>query len=113
MSTDNHMTTDVVMEDAEELEEIDRLKKELALTERKFRRACEQIVYLNCRLAEVQHRYDLRPFQYSYHLQLTIIERVRNLYHEYAEIQAEKIRSLELKIFWEVRADYSDDEYDL
>ena len=111
-------TDDIAMQDAEEQEQIHRLKVELVLTDRKLRRACEQVDILTYRLREVQERYSLAKershpsFLYSYRLQMAVIERVRKLYQDYAQILAEKTKSLELQIFGEVLVD-SDYEFEL
>ena len=95
---------------AEEAEEPIQYSLQLALdaTKRKFRRACEQIVYLNSKLSGMQARYDvarkknLCTFRYSYHLQLVVIEGAKKVYHDYALLQAERIRSLQMEIFGEI-----------
>ncbi|KAK3092651.1 hypothetical protein FSP39_005394 [Pinctada imbricata] len=77
-------------------------------TERKFRRACEQIVLLNFRLKYVENRYtkaklaNLRNFRYNYRLQLAVVEGVRNMYHDYARMQAEKITELREQLYGEI-----------
>ena len=95
---------------AEEAEELIQYSLQLALdaTKRKFRRACEQIVYLNSKLSGMQARYDvareknLCTFWYSFHLQLVVIEGTKKVYHDYALLQAKRIRSLQMKIFGEI-----------
>ena len=103
------METDDVEMAVEEVEDPTyRLQLALDATERKFRRACEQIVLLNYKLSGMQARYDvareknLRTFRYSYRLQLAVIEGAKNVYHDYAVLQAERIRSLQMEIFGEI-----------
>ena len=94
---------------AEEAEEpMYSLQLALDATKRKFRRACEQIVYLNYKLSGMQARYDIAreknlcTFRYSFHLQLVVIEGAKKVYHDYALLQAERIRSLQMEIFGEI-----------
>ena len=110
------METDDVEMAVEEVEEpMYRLQLALDATERKFRRACEQIVLLNYKLSGMQARYDvareknLRTFRYSYRLQLAVIEGAKNVYHDYAVLQAERIRSLQMEIFGEIPDEEDED----
>lgn len=111
IDNDAAMDTDVEMVDSEE--QTHRLRLQLAATEHKFRRACEQIVLLNYKLSGMQTRYDiakernLRTFRYTYRLQLAVIEGAKNVYHDYAVTQAERMRSLQMEIFGEI-PDHSD-----
>ena len=108
-------TDDVEMAVEEEEEPMYRLQLALDATERKFRRACEQIVLLNYKLSGMQARYDvareknLRTFRYSYRLQLAVIEGAKNVYHDYAVLQAERIRSLQMEIFGEIPDEEEED----
>ena len=110
------METDDVEMAVEEVEDPTyRLQLALDATERKFRRACEQIVLLNYKLSGMQARYDvareknLRTFRYSYRLQLAVIEGAKNVYHDYAVLQAERIRSLQMEIFGEIPDEEEED----
>lgn len=110
------METDDVEMAVEEVEDPTyRLQLALDATERKFRRACEQIVLLNYKLSGMQARYDvareknLRTFRYSYRLQLAVIEGAKNVYHDYAVLQAERIRSLQMEIFGEIPDEEDED----
>ena len=55
-------------------------------TERRFRRACEQIVQLNYKMGDLEHRYKKaktegrRTFRYSLRLRLAAVEGLRNMY---------------------------------
>ena len=108
-------TDDVEMAVEEEEEPTNRLQLALDATERKFRRACEQIVLLNYKLSGMQARYDvareknLRTFRYSYRLQVAVIEGAKNVYHDYAVLQAERIRSLQMEIFGEIPDEEDED----
>ena len=110
------METDDVEMAVEEVEDPTyRLQLALDATERKFRRACEQIVLLNYKLSGMQARYDvareknLRTFRYSYRLQLAVIEGAKNVYHDYAVLQAERLRSLQMEIFGEIPDEEEED----
>ncbi|XP_078336274.1 uncharacterized protein LOC144626358 [Crassostrea virginica] len=110
------METDDVEMAVEEVEDPTyRLQLALDATERKFRRACEQIVLLNYKLSGMQARYDvareknLRTFRYSYRLQLAVIEGAKNVYHDYAVLQAERIRGLQMEIFGEIPDEEDED----
>ena len=108
-------TDDVEMVVEEEEDPTYRLQLALDATERKFRRACEQIVLLNYKLSGMQARYDvareknLRTFRYSYRLQLAVIEGAKNVYHDYAVLQAERIRGLQMEIFGEIPDEEDED----
>ena len=58
----------------------------LNVAERRFKKACDQIVLLNQRLGEVQKRYKMakrtnnRSFRYNLRLKLAVIEGARNMY---------------------------------
>lgn len=69
----------------------------LTESERRFRKACDQIVMLNQRLGDVQKRYksakrtNNRSFRYNLRLKLAVIEGARNMYYDYAYTQADKV----------------------
>jgi hypothetical protein len=77
-------------------------------SERRFRRACEQIVQLNYKLDELQSRYlgaktdGLRTFRYNYRLRLSVIEGLRNMYYDYAHQKAEDITGLKMDLYGEI-----------
>lgn len=77
----------------------------LSDTERRFRRACDQIVLLNQRLGEVQKRYknarstNNRSFRYNLRLKLAVIEGVRNMYYDYAYTKADQVADLRRELF--------------
>ena len=68
--------------------------------ERKFRKACIQIQLLNTTLQEMQLRYRLakaenfKCFRYNLRLKLAVVEGTRNMYYDYAHIQAELVADL-------------------
>ena len=74
-------------------------------TERKFRKACKQIKLLNHHMEATQMRYNkateenFRSFRYNLRLKLAVIEGTRNMYYDYAHIQAEIVAELRLNLF--------------
>lgn len=86
---------------------IQSLDKRFTLTdsERRFRKACDQIVMLNQRLGDVQKRYKVakrtnnRSFRYNLRLKLAVIEGARNMYYEYAYAKADKVAELRRELF--------------
>lgn len=92
----------------------------LVNSERRFRRACEQIVLLNQKLEELQLRYgraksdNLRSYRYSLRLRLAVVEGLRNTYYEYAHGKADEVAELRQELFGEevmvVDGDSSDSE---
>ena len=86
---------------------IPSLDKRFTLTdaERRFRKACDQIVTLNHRLGEVQKRYKMakrsnnRAFRYNLRLKLAVIEGARNMYYDYAYIKADQVAKLRRDMF--------------
>ena len=87
-----------------------RLDKRFTLleSERRFRRACEQIVQLNYKLDEIQSRYlgakrdGQRTFRYNYRLRLSVMEGLRNMYYDYAHQKAEDISGLRKDLYGEI-----------
>lgn len=77
----------------------------LSDSERRFRKACDQIVLLNQKLGAVQKRYksakndNNRSFRYNYRLKLAVIEGVRNMYYDYAYAKADEVAKLRRELF--------------
>jgi mitochondrial fission protein ELM1 len=73
--------------------------------ERRFKKACDQIVMLNQRLGEVQKRYKMakrtqnRAFRYNLRLKLAVIEGARNMFYDYAYAKADKVAELRRELF--------------
>jgi len=71
------------------------------MTDRKFRRACQQIRLLNHRIEDAQTRYDRayknnrRSFRYTCRLQLATLEGMRNMFYEYACNRADELEALQ------------------
>ena len=76
--------------------------------ERRFKRACEQIVQLNYSLDSLQQRYNKakkdnhRSFRYSLRLKIAVVDGMRNMYYDYAHKKAESITDLRRELFGEV-----------
>lgn len=72
--------------------------------DRKFRRACRQIVILNNKIEGLQSRYDRaykvnrRSFRYGLRLQLATTEGMRNMYYEYACRRADELETIQDKL---------------
>ena len=77
----------------------------LSDAERRFRRACDQIVLLNQKLGEVQKRYKKarsthnRSFRYNLRLKLAVIEGARNMFYDYAYTKADQVADLRRELF--------------
>lgn len=78
---------------------------DLEKAESSFQKACEQIVFLNKRLDDLQLRYDRanregnKSFRYSLRLKIAAGEGLRNTYYEYACTKADLITDLRCKLF--------------
>jgi len=73
-------------------------------TERKLKRACDQIVMLNRKVKELHDRYekvkkdDNKMYRYNIRLKIATVEGVRNMYYEYAQMRAWEVSSLRQKL---------------
>lgn len=87
-------------------------------SERRFKRACDQIVQLNYSLDALQQRYNKakkdnhRSFRYSLRLRIAVVDGMRNMYYDYAHNKAENIAELRQELFGEV-VDIVSDETDI
>ena len=76
------------------------IEDRIAVAERRFRRACEQIVHLNYRLSGLERRYakskreQQRTFRYSLRLRMAVVDGLRDVYYEFAHKQAKESASL-------------------
>lgn len=83
-------------------------KSTLVESERRFKRACEQIVQLNYSLDALQQRYNKakndnhRSFRYSLRLRIAVVDGMRNMYYDYAHKKAEAVAELRQELFGEV-----------
>ena len=81
--------------------EVAILKERIAVTERHFRRACEQIVRLKYRQMGLERRYtkakqeERRSFRYSLRLRIAVLDGLKEVYFEYASQRAKE--SAEIK----------------
>ena len=86
--------------------------------ERRFKRACEQIVQLNYSLDALQQRYNKakkdnhKSFRYSLRLRIAVVDGMRNMYYDYAHKKAEVVAELRQELFGEV-VDIVSDETDV
>jgi mitochondrial fission protein ELM1 len=75
--------------------------------ERRFRRACEQIVQLNHKLDALQSRYlkakrdNMKTNRYNLRLRLAVAEGLRNMYYDYAHQKAEAVAKLREEMYGE------------
>jgi hypothetical protein len=67
------------------------IEDRIAVAERRFRRACEQIVHLNYRLSGLERRYakskreQQRTFRYSLRLRMAVVDGLRDVYYEFTK----------------------------
>jgi hypothetical protein len=72
--------------------------------QRKFRKACSQVILLNNRIQDAQTRYDRavgqrrKSFRYVGRLHLVTLEGVRNMIYEYASRAADELDALQDKL---------------
>ena len=73
----------------------------LKYSDRKFRRACQQVLLLNNQIADTQVHYDRavndqhRTYRYTLRLRLATLEGIRNMYHDYAVNKADELDELQ------------------
>lgn len=89
----------------------DTLVRKIRDVNRRFRKACDQIILLNNQIEALQLRYDRamkanrRSFRYSLRLRLATLEGVRNMYYEYATRQADELEELQNELIEEAGMD--------
>lgn len=91
-------------------------------SERRFKRACDQIVLLNLKLSGLLSRYtkastaNHRSSRYSLRLRLAVVEGLRDMYYDYAYSKAQIVADLRHEMFGEnvqiIADDMSDSESD-
>ena len=89
-------------------------------SERRFQKACQQIVQLQQKMGDLQFRYhkawrqNHRSFRYSLRLQIAVVEGLINMYYNYAHSKAYTIADLRRQLFGEhvqiITSDTSDSE---
>ena len=76
-------------------------KSRMIVLERKFRKACKYVILFNQRIKDKQVRYkrayqqQQRAWGYTLRLQLSTMEGIRHLYHEYACQKARELEALQ------------------
>ena len=102
------------------------LRQKISHAETRFRNGLEQIVSLSRHLDLLQSKYNQalkaqqRSFRFTYRIQLSVIEGVRNMFLEYTAkkadelslLQAELLEQYELTSSDDDLSDYEDDDYD-
>ena len=102
------------------------LRQKISHAETRFRNGFEQIVSLSRHLDLLQSKYNQalkaqqRSFRFTYRIQLSVIEGVRNMFLEYTAkkadelslLQAELLEQYELTSSDDDLSDYEDDDYD-
>jgi hypothetical protein len=87
---------------------VEAAQHELFDTERKFRKACLQLIFLNKRINNMKARYkkaktdNFNRFRYNLRLKLAVVEGVRNMYYEYAHMKAEQVADIRRHLFGDV-----------
>ena len=76
----------------------------LKATNRKFQRACKQILILDNVIVDTKSRYqsatteNRRSFRYCLLLKITTLERIRNMFYDYATEKAEEMEELKNRL---------------
>jgi ABC-type phosphate transport system auxiliary subunit len=79
----------------------------LAEAEYKLKKSCAQITSMNRQLEDMTKRYvkakneNFQRFRYNLRLKLAVVEGVRNMYYEYAFIQATNVADLRRRLYGE------------
>lgn len=90
------------------------LVSQIRLADRKFRRACSQVILLNNKIQMLKVRYDRaksdgrRSFRYGWRLQLATYEGVRNMFYEYAAQRCDEMEQLQDKLRAQTGMEYED-----
>ena len=93
-------------------------KSTLVDNERRFKRACEQIVQLNYSLDVLQQRYNKtkkdnhKSFGYSLRLRIAVLDGIHNMYYEYVHKKAEAVVELRQELVGDI-VDVASDETDV
>ena len=80
------------------------LVNQINVLDRKFRRACRQVVILDNKIDDLQARYDRavevdrKSYRYTLRLQLAITEDVRNMYYEYGCLRGEEMHAIKRQL---------------
>ena len=96
-------------------EECRKLRTELNLSTAKFQKASKQIAVLKSKAGDLKKRYEKSgayTFRYTYHLQLSTVVGMLNVYQEYARVQAAKIARLREDLYWANKYEETDESED-
>lgn len=80
---------------------VDATMEKMRVLDKKFRRACKQIMLLNQCIEDKQtrynraHRNNQRSWRYTLRLQLATLEGMRNMFYEYAHKRADELEALQ------------------
>lgn len=103
----NHLSHSKTMEDSHQpvsTQTENSLVLRIGGIDRKFRKACSQIVLLNNEIEALQARYNRtmknnrRSFRYSIRLRLATLEGIRNMFYEYASRMADELEELQERV---------------
>ena len=88
------------------------IKNTIAVMERKFHRACNQIVLLNRHIDNLQLRYDRahRDNRRTFRIKLSALEGVRNMYVEFASMKADELMDLQCQLLEQTTLSSEDSE---
>ena len=93
---------------------VEELVSEMRRMDRKFKRACEQVILLNNRLKETQTKYDRAvqkkhsSFRYHSRLRQVTLEGVRNMFLEYANRSADRLDKMQDRLMEEFSVDWDE-----
>ena len=72
---------------------------------KKFRKACSQLIYINNMIEEIEVRYkrveqiNRRSYRYILRLRLLSLEGVRNMFYDYAYAKADTLEKMQLELY--------------
>ena len=72
---------------------------------KKFRKACSQLIYINNMIEEIEVRYkrveqiNRRSYRYILRLRLLSLEGVRNMFYDYAHAKADILEKMQLELY--------------
>ena len=91
---------------------VEELVSEMRQMDRKFKRACQQVILLNNRIKETQTKYDRavrkrrRSFRYHNRLRQVTLEGVRNMFLEYANRHGDRLDEMQDRLMEEFNVDW-------
>ncbi|VDI51168.1 Hypothetical predicted protein [Mytilus galloprovincialis] len=80
--------------------EVALCQERLVVVERRFRKACEQIVHMNHRLSNLERRYNRakkegnKSFRYTLRLRIAVVDGVREVFYQFAYQKAKEADEL-------------------